>query len=87
MGLDQSPEGSLHDPAFRQDFEALHVVPSLRDFEVNLRVPLEPGDFAHQLAGVASVGPDQFEPAISGGEDRHQQTGSVPVLHVGGSHL
>ena len=85
--LDEPAKGSFDDPPFRQDLEPFHVVAAFDNLEINASMSFELGYFLHQLAGIASVGPDPLEPAVGGGEARHQQAGSITVLHVGGSHL
>jgi hypothetical protein len=85
--LDEPAEGSFDDPTFRQHHESFHIVAALDDLKIDLAVSLEPGDFLDQLSRVASVSPDELEPTVGSGEDRHQQAGSVTILNVGGCHL
>ena len=85
--LDQPAEGSLHDPPFRQDLEALHIVATLDDFQLHLAMAFDRGDLLHQLAAIAPVRPDEFQPAVGGGEQSQQQAGTIPILRVGRGDL
>src|SRR5690606_39630104 len=83
-GLDEPAEGALNDPSFRQNLEALHVVAALDDLQVDLAMAFHPRHLADEFPGIAAIRPDLLEPAVGGGENGQQQTGTIPVLHVGG---
>src|SRR5208282_385377 len=54
----QPGEGSLHDPAARQELESLDVVGSFHDLQDPAALALDP---LHQLASVAAISPDQLQ--------------------------
>lgn len=74
-------ESSLDDPSSRQHDEALGVVGSLDDFELQGG---KLGDGFGDLAGVvAAVGPDKFEPGEARAYLVEHEGGAVPILNAG----
>jgi hypothetical protein len=76
----QPAECPFHDPAVRKYFESLDVVAAFHDFQFP---PECLSCCVNQFAGVAAVGPDEFEPCFSSSLLEHQLR-SVTVLNTGG---
>ena len=57
-------ERPLHDPASRQDLEALGRVLSPYDLKVDPAMSFQAGYPVDQLSPIASVGPDLADPAV-----------------------
>src|SRR3990172_7534615 len=79
----QPSEGALHDPALGQHHEAGYLVAALDDLQNPVAQLPRPVD---QLAGIAAVGPNQFEPWEASLEFGQHQLGPVAVLDVRRMH-
>ena len=75
------PDGSLNNPAFRQDFESFLEITAFDDFESHLAVARKTGNVLDQLSRLSSVGPDPLQPSEAANQNPAQQgTRSIPIL-------
>lgn len=80
--LDQPAESSLDDPAFRQNLESFDIIASLDDLKFHPAMAFDLRSFLFKLPRVATVRPDQLEPAERGCQHGEEQAGAIPVLHI-----
>ena len=80
----EPPEGALHDPASRKDFELVEVGTF---YNLNSATPELPG-VVQQRPDITAVSPDVFDPSARRfREERCEQLlGSVAILNVGRQH-
>jgi len=80
----EPPEGALHDPASRKDFELVEVGTF---YNLNGATPQFPG-VVQQTPGITAVSPNVFDPSARRfREERCEQLlGSVAILNVGRQH-
>lgn len=76
-------ESALHDPAPRQDFEAMECGVVFDDFQPGPACGTQIAHPLDQRARVSSVGPDAAQPAEAVTQGREQQTRPIAILNVG----
>jgi len=87
--LAQSPaparprEGPLHNPPTRQDDEPFGIIRPLDDLQPQPVTPTKVIDPSDRGAGVASVGPDQPQPAEAVPQRGRRELGPITILDVG----
>ena len=77
-------EGTLDDPAFWQNLEALSGIVAFH----NLKFPCSRArhDESHFLAAIASVGEDALDEGEQPTRSAQQREGAIAILYVGGMH-
>jgi hypothetical protein len=82
-GAAQPCEGSFHDPATRQQLEAMDRFVVFDDLQPSAAARPQAAHPLHECAGIATVGPDASQPAEASPQGGEQQSGAIAVLHVG----
>lgn len=75
-------ESTFHDPAPRQDFEAMERRLVFDDFQPSPACRMQIAHPLDQRARVSPVGPDTAQPAEAAVQRREQQASPIAILHV-----
>ncbi len=86
--LDEPAEGALDDPPLGQYLEPFHVVAAFHNFELHLPVAVDAGNLLRQFPAVASVSPNEFQPAVGVFQQVAEQSpGPIAILNVRSGNL
>src|SRR6266404_8468785 len=86
-GFKEPAKGSLHQPAFRQNFKTLGSITPSDDLQFQFAIGTQLFDPRNQLSQIAAIGPDDLQSAKEVHQSLDQRFGGVSILHGGaGNH-
>ena len=82
-GLVEPAEGALDNPALFDELKAFGIVAAADDCEVEFAEGTQTFDPCDQSTCIASVGPDDLQPAEEQVEARQEHHGTIAILNIG----